>query len=121
MTNYSDRKLKSVCCRIYAHTLSLLIDTVDASTPLDLYLNWEIELLKDLGYALDLSKCSGCQKTEKLCYLSPRTGRAVCADCGAPYADKLYKLPVSLNVTKRFLDNVCASLGVEIPMARKIF
>ena len=106
---------------LYAHTLSLLIDIVNAPTPLDLYLNWEIELLKDLGYALDLSKCSGCQKTENLCYLSPRTGRAVCAGCGAPYVDKLYKLPISLNVTKRFLDNVCASQGVEIPMARKIF
>ncbi len=106
---------------LYAHTLSLLTDIVDAPTPLDLYLNWEIELLKDLGYALDFSKCSGCQHTENLCYLSPRTGRAVCADCGAPYADKLYKLPISLNVTKRFLDNVCMAQGVEIPMARKIF
>ena len=80
-----------------------------------------MDLLSDLGYALDLSKCSGCQKTKGLCYISPKTGRAVCAECGAPYAEKLYKLPISLDVTKRFLNNICMVQGVDIPISRKMF
>ena len=105
---------------LYEKTFELLSNLSGAITPYDLYLNWEIYLLRDLGYALDLTKCSGCQKTENLRYLSPKTGRAVCRDCGAPYMDKLYKLPVDLNVTKRFIDNVCKEHGIEIPTSRKI-
>ena len=106
---------------LYNETLRLLNDLANSKSPFDVYLNWEINLLRDLGYALDFSKCSGCQKTENLCYLSPKTGRAVCNECGAPYADKLYKLPITLNVTKRFVSNVCSIQGTDIPMARKIF
>jgi DNA repair protein RecO (recombination protein O) len=89
--------------------------------PYDLYLQWEIELLSDLGYALDLTKCSGCGRTDDLIYLSPKTGRAVCADCGAPYDDRLYKLPLNLNITKRFVSGICNAQGVDIPTARKMF
>ncbi len=105
---------------LYKWTLNLLKELPMSDAPYDLYLRWEIELLKDLGYALDLTRCSGCQKTENLCYLSPKTGRAVCADCGAPYVEKLYKLPVNLNVTKRFICNVCELQGVDVPMNRKM-
>jgi DNA repair protein RecO (recombination protein O) len=105
---------------LYNNTIDVLSKLPGANNPLDLYLKWEMNLLKDLGYALDLTKCSGCQKTEGLCFLSPKTGRAVCADCGAPYADKLYKLPISLDVTKRFICNVCDMQGLEIPQSRKI-
>jgi len=106
---------------LYNRTFDLLLNLPGANNPYDSYLKWEIDLLCDLGYALDLTKCSGCQKTEDLIYLSPKTGRAVCANCGAPYADKLYKLPINLNVTKRFLDNVCKMHGIEIPVSRKMF
>ena len=105
---------------LYQKTFDLLSKLPAADNPYDLYLNWEMDLLRDLGYALDLTKCSGCQKTENLCYVSPKTGRAVCADCGAPYADKLYKLPITLNVTKRFVDNICNLHGIEIPVSRKM-
>jgi DNA repair protein RecO (recombination protein O) len=105
---------------LYKCTLDLLKDLVGATLPYDLYLKWEVELLKDLGYALDLTKCSGCQKKEDLCYLSPKTGRVVCADCGAPYADRLYRLPVNLDVTKKFIYNVCEVQGVDVPLNRKM-
>lgn len=105
---------------LYKHTLDLLSNLPDTDNPYDLYLKWEIELLSDLGYALDLTKCSGCGRTDGLCYLSPKTGRAVCDICGAPYTDKLYKLPVSLNVTRRFIENVCKEHGVDIPNTRKM-
>ena len=106
--------------RLYNNTLLLLQQLPISNSPNDDYLQWEMGLLAELGYALDLTKCSGCQKSENLYYLSPRTGRAVCRDCGEPYSDKLYKLPLNLDITKRFLDNICAIQGVEIPIARKI-
>lgn len=84
------------------------------------YLTWEINLLRDLGYALDLSRCSGCGATETLNYLSPRTGRAVCDKCAAPYVDRLYKLPVNLNTTLRFLENICMQQGVAVPQMRRM-
>lgn len=86
----------------------------------DAYLYWEIGLLRELGYALDLSHCSGCGGVGNLCYVSPRTGRAVCADCGAPYVNKLYPLPVNLNVTLRFLESVCTQQGIDVPPMRKM-
>lgn len=106
---------------LYENTLKLLQDLVMSESGIDAYLKWEIDLLHDLGYALDLTKCSGCQKTENLCYISPKTGRAVCGDCGAPYMDKLYKLPITLDMTKRFIYNICNIQGTDIPLARKIF
>ena len=106
---------------LYQRTLILLQNLASESAPYDTYLKWEIDLLSDLGYALDLTKCSGCGRTDDLIYLSPRTGRAVCASCGVPYMDKLYKLPINLNITKRFISGVCTAQGAEIPMARKIF
>lgn len=107
--------------QLYLRTIDLLSNLPDTNNPYNLYLQWEIDLLKDLGYALDLTKCSGCGRTDNLCYLSPKTGRAVCENCGAPYIDKLYKLPINLNVTKRFINNICAIQGIDVPSARKMF
>jgi DNA repair protein RecO (recombination protein O) len=106
---------------LYEDTVNLLQNLASAQSKENTYLDWEISLLRELGYALDLNKCSGCQKTEDLIYLSPKTGRAVCADCGAPYVDKLYKLPINLNITKRFISAVCDVQGTDVPNARKIF
>lgn len=107
--------------QLYLRTIDLLSNLPDTNNPYNLYLQWEIDLLKDLGYALDLTKCSGCGRTDDLCYLSPKTGRAVCENCGVPYVDKLYKLPINLNVTKRFINNICAIQGIDVPSARKMF
>lgn len=106
--------------KLYGRTLQLLTDLPNTDSPYDLYLNWETGLLKDLGYALDLTKCSGCGGMDNLVYISPKTGRAVCAKCGAPYVDKLYKMPLSLAVSGRFVENVCSMQGVAVPMPRKI-
>ena len=106
---------------LYLQTLDLLYALPNSDNLYDLYLKWELDLLHDLGYALDLTKCSGCGRNDNLCYLSPKTGRAVCIECGAPYVDKLYKLPISLDVTKRFLNNVCVNQNVDLPVSRKIF
>ena len=102
--------------RLYFETLDLLCALVTCDA--DVYLDWEINLLRELGYALDLSRCSGCGCDDNLNYLSPRTGRAVCDSCAAPYINKLYKLPVGLNTTLRFLENICVQQSAQIPPMR---
>ena len=54
---------------------------------------WELELLDELGFGIDLTKCAATGSDEHLSYVSPKSGRAVSAEAGAPYADKLLKLP----------------------------
>lgn len=105
---------------LYDETLNLLKDLPNTQNPCDRYLQWEIVLLRELGYALDLTKCSGCGRTDNLCYLSPRTGRAVCAECGEPYRSKLYNLPLNLDTTLRFISNICDVQGTGVPVSRKM-
>ena len=57
------------------------------------FARFEAGLLDDLGFGLDLSKCGATGSTDDLIWVSPRTGRAVSRDAGAPYADKLLTLP----------------------------
>jgi DNA repair protein RecO (recombination protein O) len=57
------------------------------------YVKWEMGLLQALGYGLDLSRCAASGAEENLTYVSPRTGRAVSQEAGAPYQEKLFPLP----------------------------
>lgn len=57
---------------------------------------WELALLEDLGFGLDLGSCAVTGSAQSLIYVSPRSGRAVSADAGAPYKDRLLKLPAFL-------------------------
>ena len=58
-----------------------------------LYVRWEVGLLEALGFGLDLSHCAATGATEDLRYVSPKSGRAVSAEAGAPYAARLFRLP----------------------------
>lgn len=79
--------------RIYDASL-LLIDHLqdDAIWPAVL-VKWEMGLLEELGFGLDLSKCAASGETKDLTHVSPRTGRAVCAREAEPWKDKLLALP----------------------------
>jgi len=57
------------------------------------YARWELEVLRDLGFGLDLTACAGTGSLENLIYVSPKSGRAVSAEAGAPYANRLLALP----------------------------
>lgn len=57
------------------------------------YVMWEIALLRELGFALDLSRCAGGGDSGQLAYVSPKTGCAVSYQAGEPYKDKLLPLP----------------------------
>jgi len=66
-------------------------DTLDHWGPL--YVRWELGLLECLGFGLDLSRCAATGTRENLVFVSPRSGRAVSAAAGEPYADRLFALP----------------------------
>lgn len=57
------------------------------------YVRWEVRLLSELGFGLDLSSCAATGTNDGLAYVSPRTGRAVSASAGEPWRDKLLVLP----------------------------
>lgn len=63
---------------------------------LPLLVHWEATLLAELGYGLDLTACAATGATENLAYVSPKSGRAVSAEAGAPYAERLLPLPAFL-------------------------
>src|SRR5581483_6801304 len=58
-----------------------------------LVVRWELALLDELGFGLDLASCAATGRTSDLIYVSPRSGRAVSAEAGEPYKDRLLALP----------------------------
>ncbi|MHB8528709.1 MAG: DNA repair protein RecO [Caulobacteraceae bacterium] len=57
------------------------------------FVRFEAGLLQDLGFGLDLSKCALTGAADNLAWVSPRTGRAVSAQAGEPFRDRLLPLP----------------------------
>jgi DNA repair protein RecO (recombination protein O) len=57
---------------------------------------WELQLLSELGFGLDLASCAATGVTERLIYVSPKSGRAVSAEAGEPYKLRLLALPAFL-------------------------
>ncbi len=60
------------------------------------YVRWELALLAELGFGLDLTECAATGTNDDLVYVSPKSGRAVSAAAGAPYHDRMLKLPAFL-------------------------
>ena len=58
-----------------------------------LMLRFELALLAELGFGLDLSACAATGTRENLAFVSPKSGRAVSAEAGRPYSEKLFVLP----------------------------
>ncbi|GAA6209080.1 DNA repair protein RecO [Cognatishimia sp. WU-CL00825] len=77
------------------------------------YLRWEMALLEDLGFQLDLSACAVTGARDGLVYVSPKTGRAVTAAGAGDWADRLLPLPpVMLGQGAGEDAEVYAALGV---------
>lgn len=58
-----------------------------------LYVKWEIGVLSELGFQLDLSHCAATGVTEDLVWVSPKSARAVSREAGQPYKDQMLPLP----------------------------
>lgn len=59
----------------------------------ELMVRLELEVLNELGFGLDLTRCAATGASEGLAYVSPKSGRAVSEEAGAPYHDRLLDLP----------------------------
>jgi DNA repair protein RecO (recombination protein O) len=83
----------------------LLADQLDdgARAPV-LMLRFELALLAELGFGLDLTACTLTGATEDLVYVSPKSGRAVGRTAGEPWRDRLLPLPVFLLAKKHDAD-----------------
>jgi DNA repair protein RecO (recombination protein O) len=95
------------------------------------YIRWEMILLAELGFGIDLSCCAATGTNDQLAYVSPKSGRAVCLSAGEPWKDKLLKLPGflldeeggsvadGLKLTGYFLESwLFNHLGRPVPAAR---
>ncbi len=60
------------------------------------YLRWELALLEELGFGLDLRSCAVTGTRDDLAYVSPKSGRAVSAEGAGEWADRLLPLPLCL-------------------------
>lgn len=69
-----------------------VITRVDVGVVAEL-IRWELALLADLGYGLDLSRCTVSGAKTGLAFVSPRTGRAVTAVAGREWRERLLILP----------------------------
>ncbi|MDJ0894051.1 MAG: DNA repair protein RecO [Alphaproteobacteria bacterium] len=119
----------------YAALLHLL-HSLDAEDWLAEYVRWELYMLAEFGFGLDLSACAATGANDDLAYVSPKTGRAVSLAAGEPYRDKLLTLPRflidahpiapdaaeaidGLRLTGYFLDrHVLHPVGKTLPAAR---
>ncbi len=60
------------------------------------YVRFELLLLAELGFGLDLERCAVTGGREELAYVSPRTGRAVSRAAAGEWAPRLLPLPAFL-------------------------
>lgn len=121
---------------LYGAALQVLRSFDVADSWLALLVRWELQLLQELGFGLDLTECAVTGADDGLAYVSPRSGRAVSRDAGQPYGNKLLKLPAFLldnavpaheedvaagfRLTGYFLErDVLAPHGLVMPQARE--
>lgn len=127
---------RNPCPDTYANFESLIKHLDLNIDPIAKYCQFELELIKHMGFGLDLSKCVATGATESLTYISPRTGRAVCQKAGQPYHDKLFPLlpwflnngaelskqdaATILNITNHFIvKNIINDTNATLPLQRE--
>jgi DNA repair protein RecO (recombination protein O) len=75
--------------------LTLLLGALaegDPSWPA-VYVRWELGLLAELGFGLDLERCAVTGEAKDLTHVSPRSGRSVSGAAAEPYRERLLALP----------------------------
>jgi DNA repair protein RecO (recombination protein O) len=117
-----------------------LLDILDRPDVAPAYLvRFELALLAESGFGLDLDQCAATGTRDALIYVSPKSARAISAPAGEPYKDRLLPLPAFLGaddhgpvdpadvdagftLTGFFLDrNLFAPQGVAMPDARAAY
>jgi DNA repair protein RecO (recombination protein O) len=121
---------------LYSAFELILDQMVDGGPWPALMIRWEVELLRELGFGLNLTSCASNGSFDNLIYVSPKSGRAVSASAGEPYRTKLLHLPQfltqksapatgediisGLNMTGHFLvRDVLGPRSINLPDARE--
>jgi DNA repair protein RecO (recombination protein O) len=75
-------------------TLAVLVEHLDdADLAPALLVRFELAILAEFGFGLDLASCAATGTRENLAYVSPKSGRAVSAAAGEPFRERLLPLP----------------------------
>lgn len=78
------------------HATMPLLDSLGSPDWGTAYLQWEMRLLEEIGFGLDLARCAVTGSHDDLGFVSPRTGRAVSRKGAGDWADRLLPLPAVL-------------------------
>ncbi|MFN3259285.1 MAG: DNA repair protein RecO [Pikeienuella sp.] len=81
------------CPALHAATVSLLDSLGAAPDWPEAYVAWELMLLSELGWPLELSACAVTGAREDLTHVSPKSGRAVSRAAAEPWGGRLLPLP----------------------------
>jgi len=122
------------------HATNALLDLICMEDPdnrwLEGYIRWELGLLEAAGFRLDLSRCAATGGTQRLAYVSPRSGCAVAEGEAGEFASRMLTLPAFLGgvacqvhdypsglaMTGHFLERrVFATYHQDIPSPRRRF
>ncbi len=96
------------------HGLLALIETLEGEAWGPAYIMWEIALMRELGFGLDLGKCVAGGDNATLAYVSPKSGCAVSEEKAAPYKDKLLPLPDFLKPGGSSIDSRQILCGLQM-------
>ena len=122
--------------RLYDTLMVVLGEMDDEAMWPVLLARYEMALLEEIGFGLDLSCCAATGVVEELEYVSPRSGRAVSRAAAQPYLDKMFVLPQflldpsadasdddvqkAMELTGHFLERrVYLPNGMKMPPARQ--
>ena len=78
--------------KIYKETINL-IESLFSKDWIIKYVFWELFILSEIGYGLDLNSCVVSGRKDNLIYISPKSGKAVSKLEGEKYKEKLLPLP----------------------------
>jgi DNA repair protein RecO (recombination protein O) len=105
--------------------LCLIVDHVDEPTiAAPLLVRFELQLLAELGFGLDLGECAATGEEGELIYVSPKSGRAVSRAAGEPWKEQLLPLPGFLNGSRSSADpeDVAAGFALtEFFLLRRVY
>jgi DNA repair protein RecO (recombination protein O) len=105
--------------------LCLIVDHLDEpSIAAPLLVRFELQLLAELGFGLDLGECAATGGADELIYVSPRSGRAVSREAGEPWKEQLLRLPSFLSGTSASADAADVAAGfalTEFFLLRRVY
>lgn len=83
--------------QVHDHLATILDQLDDPATAAAQMVRFELQMLTELGFGLDLERCAATGQADDLGFVSPKSGRAVSRGAAAPWQDRLLRLPAFLS------------------------